>query len=110
ATRRRARVWRPVLSLGRASHAVAANPSIAASFAGLAAHRLAFGISTLLTLLLYRYAFTAIGPLRAGLPGIGEALAVAASGLLCAALVTPRLVHRVGRPWAIRGAPGGARG
>ena len=55
------------------AHAVAANPSIAASFAGLAAHRLAFGISTLLTLLLYRYTFTDIGPLRAGLPGIGEA-------------------------------------
>jgi hypothetical protein len=84
------------------AHAVAANPSIAASFAGLAAHRLAFGISTLLTLLLYRYAFTDIGPLRAGLPGIGEALAVAAAGLLCAALVTPRLVHRFGRPWTIR--------
>ena len=84
------------------AHAVAANPSIAASFAGLAAHRLAFGISTLLTLLLYRYAFTDIGPLRAGLPGIGEALAVAAAGLLCAALATPRLVHRFGRPWTIR--------
>ena len=84
------------------ARAVAANPSIAASFAGLAAHRLAFGISTLLTLLLYRYTFTDIGPLRAGLPGIGEALAVAAAGLLCAALVTPRLVHRFGRPWTIR--------
>jgi Na+/melibiose symporter-like transporter len=84
------------------ARAVAANPTIAASFAGLAAHRLAFGISTLLTLLLYRYAFTSIGPLRAGLPGIGEAVAVAAAGLLCAALVTPRLVHRFGRPWTIR--------
>ena len=84
------------------ARAVAANPTIAASFAGLAAHRLAFGISTLLTLLLYRYAFTAIGPLRAGLPGIGEVVAVAAAGLLCAALVTPRLVHRFGRPWTIR--------
>lgn len=82
--------------------AVAANPSIAASFAGLAAHRLAFGISTLLTLLLYRYAFTDAGPLRAGLPGIGEAVAVAAAGLLCAAFVTPWLVHRWGRAWTIR--------
>jgi hypothetical protein len=82
--------------------AVAANPSIAASFAGLAAHRLAFGISTLLTLLLYRYSFTDAGPLRAGLPGIGEVVAVAAAGLLCAALVTPWMVHRWGRPWTIR--------
>jgi MFS transporter len=84
------------------ARAVAANPSIAASFAGLAAHRLAFGISTLLTLLLYRYAFTDVGPLRTGLPGVGEAVAVAAAGLLCAALATPRLVHRYGRPWTIR--------
>jgi MFS family permease len=82
--------------------AVAANPSIAASFAGLAAHRLAFGISTLLTLLLYRYAFTDAGPLRAGLAGIGEVVAVAAAGLVCAAFVTPWLVHRWGRPWTIR--------
>ncbi len=82
--------------------AVAANPSIAASFAGLAAHRIAFGISTLLTLLLYRYSFTDAGPLRAGLPGIGEVVAVAAAGLLCAAVVTPWLVHRWGRPWTIR--------
>jgi MFS family permease len=84
------------------ARAVAANPTIAASFAGLAAHRLAFGITTLLTLLLYRYAFTDIGPLRAGLAGIGEVVAVAAAGLLCAALVTPRLVHRFGRAWTIR--------
>lgn len=82
--------------------AVAANPSIAASFAGLAAHRIAFGISTLLTLLLYRYSFTDAGPLRAGLPGIGEVVAVTAAGLLCAAFVTPWLVHRWGRPWTIR--------
>jgi MFS family permease len=82
--------------------AVAANPSIAASFAGLAAHRLAFGISTLLTLLLYRYAFTDTGPLRAGLPGIGEVVAVAAAGLLCAAIAAPWLVHRWGRAWTIR--------
>ena len=74
------RRWRCCAASSTARRAVAANPSIAASFAGLAAHRLAFGISTLLTLLLYRYAFTDIGPLRAGLPGIGEAVAVAAAG------------------------------
>ncbi len=84
------------------ARAVAATPTVAASFAALGAHRLAFGISTLLTLLLYRYAFTDAGVLRAGLPGIGEAVLVAAAGLGCAALVTPWLVHRLGRPVTVR--------
>lgn len=77
-------------------------PTVAASFFALGAHRLAFGISTLLTLLLYRYAFTDNGVMRAGLAGIGEALVVAAAGLGCAALVTPWLVHHFGRPRTVR--------
>jgi MFS family permease len=84
--------------------AVAATPSVAASFAALGAHRLAFGISTLLTLMMYRYAFTNEGPLRAGLPGIGEAIVVAAIGLGTAALVAPWLVKRWGRPRTVRSA------
>lgn len=77
-------------------------PTVAASFFALGAHRLAFGISTLLTLMLYRYAFTDSGMLRAKLAGIGEAVVVAAIGLGCAALVTPWLVHRFGRPRTVR--------
>lgn len=86
------------------TRAVASTPTIAASFAALGAHRLAFGISTLLTLLLYRYSFTDTGLLRAGLPGIGEAVVVAAVGLGCAAVVTPVLVRRLGRPRTVRAA------
>lgn len=86
------------------ARAVRSTPSIAASFAALGAHRLAFGISTLLTLLLFRYAFTDAGPLRSGLPGIGEAVAVAALGLACAAVVTPLLVRRIGRARTVRAA------
>lgn len=82
--------------------AAAATPSVAASFAALGAHRLAFGISTLLTLMMYRYAFTDSGLLRAGLPGIGEAIVVAAVGLGTAALVAPWLVRRWGRPRTVR--------
>lgn len=84
------------------ARATAATPSISASFAALGAHRLAFGITTLLTLLLFRYAFTDSGFLRAGLPGIGEAVVVAAAGLGLAALVTPWLVRRWGRPRTVR--------
>jgi MFS family permease len=82
--------------------ATARTPSISASFAALGAHRLAFGISTLLTLLLYRYAFVDSGLLRAGLTGIGEAVVAAAAGLGLAALAAPWLVRRWGRPWTVR--------
>ncbi len=82
--------------------AVAAVPTVAAAFTALAAHRLAFGISTLLTLLLFRYAFTDEGLMRAGLVGLGEAILIAAVGLGAAALVTPALVRRIGRPSTVR--------
>lgn len=82
--------------------AVIRTPSIAASFFALGGHRLAFGISTLLTLMLYRYGFTDDGLLRAGLPGIVEAVVVAAAGLGTAALVTPWLVRRWGRPRTVQ--------
>lgn len=84
------------------ARATFATPSIAASFFALGTHRLAFGISTLLMLLLYRYAFTSDGILKAGLPGIGEALAVAAAGLVTAAFLTPVLIRVVGRPTTVR--------
>jgi len=84
------------------ARATAATPSISASLAALGSHRLAFGISTLLTLLLYRYAFTDSGLLRAGLPGIGEAVVVAAAGLALAAFVAPWLIRRWGRPRTVR--------
>lgn len=84
------------------ARATMATPSIAASFLALAAHRLSFGITTLLTLLLFRYAFTDTGPFRAGLAGIGEAVLLAAAGLGVAALLTPWMVRRWGRPRTVR--------
>jgi Major Facilitator Superfamily len=86
------------------ARAAAATPSVSASFAALGAHRLAFGISTLLSLLLFRYSFTDDGVLRSGLPGIGEAVVLAAAGLGLAAAVTPWLVRRSGRPRTVRAA------
>src|SRR5205807_5887797 len=53
-------------------------------------------------LLLFRHFFTSNGVLRTGMAGIGEVVVMAAAGLGVAAVVTPWLVHRVGRPGAIR--------
>jgi MFS transporter len=77
-------------------------PTVAAGFCGLAAHRIALGISTLVVLLLFRNAFSDQGVLRAGLPGIGQVLALGAVGLVLAAVLTPMLVARWGRPATVR--------
>ncbi|MGH3773689.1 MAG: MFS transporter [Pseudonocardiaceae bacterium] len=79
-------------------------PSVAAGLVALVAHRLSFGIVTLVTLLLYRNSFTSHGLLRAGLSGVCELLAVGATGLLLAAVLTPLLVARFGRRRTVRGA------
>lgn len=71
------------------ARAVAAVPAVAASFAALAAHRLAFGITTLISLLLFRNAFADEGVLRSGLAGVGEAILVATVALGVAAVITP---------------------
>jgi MFS family permease len=75
---------------------------VAASFVALAAHRLAFGVSTLLMLMLFRHTFTDAGVLRSGMAGVGEAVVVAAAGLGLAALLTPWLVHHLGRRRTVR--------
>jgi len=77
-------------------------PSVAAGFWALAAHRVAFAISTLVALLLFRNTFTDQGVLRAGLPGLGQALALGAVGVVLAAVFTPLLVARFGRPATVR--------
>jgi MFS family permease len=84
------------------ARATVATPTVAASFLALAAHRFAFGVTTLVTLLLFRYTFTDQGVLRAGFAGIGEAVLLAAAGLGTAALVTPWLVRRIGRTRTVR--------
>lgn len=84
------------------ARATAVTPGASSSFAALVSHRLAYGISTLLMLLLFRHYFTANGLMRTGIAGIGEVVVMAAAGLGVAAVITPWLVHRVGRPGAVR--------
>lgn len=102
--RRRTPLRAVAAGLRDGARATAAVPGAAATFSALAAHRVAFGLATLLTLLLFRYAFTDDGPLRAGLPGIGEVVALGAAGLVTAALLTPWAVRRAGRAGVVRGA------
>ncbi|MGH4001113.1 MAG: MFS transporter, partial [Pseudonocardiaceae bacterium] len=84
--------------------AAARVPSVAAGLVALAAHRLSFGITTLVALLLYRNSFTSDGILRAGLAGVFQLLVAGAVGLLLAAVLTPLLVARFGRRRTVRGA------
>ncbi|MGH3965069.1 MAG: MFS transporter [Pseudonocardiaceae bacterium] len=79
-------------------------PSVAAGLVALVAHRLSFGIATLVALLLYRNSFTSNGLLLAGLGGVGQLLVAGALGLLLAAVLTPLLVARFGRQRTVRGA------
>lgn len=72
---------------------VLGTPSVAATLAGLAAHRIAFGINTMLLLVIVRHTEAAVA-------GLGIAVvfvsATAAGGFI-ATLLTPTIVRRVGR-------------
>jgi MFS family permease len=64
----------------------------------MASSRLLFGMSTIGTLLLYRNYFHDQGLLRAGLVGLGQAFAASALGYVTAAVVTPVVTARLGKP------------
>lgn len=92
-------VARGLVDGGRAAWRV---PPVAAGFGALTSHRVAFAISTLVGLLLFRNTFSDQGVLRAGVAGLGQALALGAAGVVLAAVLTPLLVARLGRPGTIR--------
>lgn len=62
----------------------------------IALHRLAYGISIVGTLLLYRNYFTSDGVFRAGLSGLAQVVAAVAIGGGLAAVVTPACARRLG--------------
>ncbi|HWE90793.1 MAG TPA: MFS transporter, partial [Pseudonocardiaceae bacterium] len=76
-------------------------PRVAAGFVALFAHRAAFAASLMITVLLLRYSFHDIGPLRAGMAGLGEVALAGGLGLLAAGLSTARLVGWLGRGRAV---------
>lgn len=76
-----------------------ARPPAAAALLAITLLRLCFGFLTLMTLLLYRNAFHRWGALfPAGLTGLSEVLGAGAVGTLLAAVLTPRVVRRLGKP------------
>lgn len=76
------------------------SPNVTAGLAGLLAHRLAFGVSLLLTLLLLRHGSDN------GLVGFGGVAVASGLGILLAGLVTDRIVDRLGRKRTITAALG----
>jgi MFS family permease len=74
----------------------------ARALGAIVASRLLFGMSTIGTLLLYRNYFHDDGVLRAGLVGLGQAFATSAIGYVMAAVVTPVVTARIGKPrWIV---------
>jgi len=78
-------------------------PPAAAALLVISLHRFAYGVLTLMTLLLYRNTFApGGGPFPGGIVGLGEVVAAGAVGTLRAAWVTPAVVRRIGKPrWIV---------
>ncbi|MDT7782209.1 MAG: hypothetical protein QOF58_628 [Pseudonocardiales bacterium] len=79
-------------------------PNVAAGLAALLAHRAAFGISLMVTLLLMRYSLEDVGILKAGIGGLGEVAVAGGAGILIAGILTDRIVDRFGVRATICGA------
>ena len=79
-------------------------PSVTAGLAALLAHRAAFGISLMITLLLMRYSLQDVGILKAGIGGLGEVAIAGGAGILLAGILTDRIVDRFGVKKTICGA------
>jgi MFS family permease len=71
-------------------------PNVAAGLAALLAHRAAFGIGLMVTLLLMRYSLEDVGFLKAGIGGLGEVAVAGGAGILLAGVLTDRIVDRFG--------------
>lgn len=79
-----------------ARHIRERRPAVAALLA-IGAHRFAFGLATVTTVLLYRNYFDSAGFFRAGLAGLTQVLIAGAVGAAVAAVVTPAAVRAVGK-------------
>lgn len=84
---------------------VRSEPTVAATLTGLAAHRIAFGINTLLVLVMVRHSDTQ------AVAGLGTAVlfvAATGTGSFLATIATPAVIARWGRYRTVNGALGAA--
>jgi MFS family permease len=84
------------VGLGHGARAVWCSPPAAAALSGVGAHRIVFGMNTLLLLVM-----TKQSALGGGLTGFGLVAGLTAVGMLLAAVITPFAVARVGRQRAV---------
>lgn len=90
---------RAVLSgLRTGAVAVWRSPEVTTAMLGIGAHRIVFGINTLVMVLVLRRPDSAAAGVGSGLLGFGVAIGVTAAGMLLAAGLTPLLIPRLGRP------------
>ncbi|OYD67378.1 MFS transporter [Rhodococcus sp. OK302] len=71
-------------------------PGVTTTMIGIGAHRICFGINTLIMVLVLRDTSNGSG-LPGGMAGFGVAVGATAIGMLLAALITPFLIPRIGR-------------
>ncbi|SNT15462.1 MFS transporter [Rhodococcoides kyotonense] len=92
------------IAAGLKSGAVAVwrSPTVTAAMTGIGAHRIVFGIDTLVMVLILRQ--TPSSSLPGGLAGFGIAVGATAAGMLIAAVLTPFLLPTFGRVRSIIGA------
>ncbi|WP_373922174.1 MFS transporter [Rhodococcus sp. LW-XY12] len=77
--------------------AVLEAPGVTIAMLGIGAHRIVFGIDTLIMVLVLRAEENG-SDLLAGFSGFGVAVACTATGMLLAAVLAPILIPRLGRP------------
>ena len=71
-------------------------PGVTTAMIGIGAHRICFGINTLIMVLVLRDTSNG-SQLPGGMAGFGVAVGATAIGMLIAALITPFLIPRIGR-------------
>ena len=77
---------------------LAARPPAWRALTAMGVHRVCYGATLLGTVLLYRNYFSASGIFAAGLPGLAQVVFATLAGVLVAALITPRVTRRTGKP------------
>nr|WP_024793005.1 MFS transporter [Tomitella biformata] len=91
-------VLHSVLSgLGRGAVAVWRAPSVTGVLLAIGAHRIVFGVDTLVMVLILRGPLAGEDGAVGGLAGFGVAVGLTAAGMLLAAVATPVLLPRLGR-------------